>query len=339
MDWNRVRRSALASALVAWGLLTLLLGWGPPALQGAAHGGDVPGEPGLRIRPLKVRHVRVQGLRRSVRFYRPARLAARPALVLALHGGGGSGERFRHLTDRAFERAADRHGFLVAYPDALGGQWNGCRARAPYHRALAGVDEVSFLRAVVRNARRIAGRALAGVFAAGYSNGGHLVFRLAAEAPGDFTALAVVGAHLPVAEENDCAAAVAPVSILLVGGTSDPINPWTGGAVVAPGGQRLGRVLSAEATAAFFRRLGGARGRAATRRSPDRDPGDGTRVESRRWVGNGGAEVMMIVVRGGGHALPHPTARFPAPLVGRTSRDLDGAEAIWRFFARHLRES
>lgn len=43
-----------------------------------------------------------------------------------------------------------------------------------------------------------------------------------------------------------------------------------------------------------------------------------------------------MTVRGGGHALPHPTAPFPQEIVGRTNRDLDGAREIWAFFARHL---
>lgn len=36
-------------------------------------------------------------------------------------------------------------------------------------------------------------------------------------------------------------------------------------------------------------------------------------------------------------APPHSTAPFPEALVGAVSRDVDGARAIWRFFARQLR--
>jgi polyhydroxybutyrate depolymerase len=212
--------------------------------------GEATSERHLKIEHLPVEYVQFQGLRRTVRFYRPAHLADKPALLLVLHGGGGDGERFRHLTGGAFELLADKHGFLIAYPDALGGHWNGCRARASYHAALAGIDDVGFLRAVVRRAREIAARDLAGVFVVGYSNGGHLVFRIALEAPTDFAALATIGANLPVSEELGCIASNIPVSILLVSGTDDPINPWEGGEVRAPGGKAIGHVRSAEATAA-----------------------------------------------------------------------------------------
>lgn len=287
--------------------------------------------------PLPLEYLQVQGLRRAVRLYMPERLADRPALVLVLHGSGGDGERFRRFTATAFERLADTHGFVVAYPDALGGQWNDCRSRAPYHLALAGIDEIAFLRAVVRRAQAAVGRDLAGTFAVGYSNGGHLVFRLAFEAPQDFLALAAIGAHLPVPEERDCHSSGTPVSILIASGTEDPINPWAGGNVQLPGGISLGGVLSAAQTTEYFRTLAGITGEAVTHQHPDRDTNDGASVETQRWLGAANREVVLMVTHGGGHTLPHPDAQFPIEVVGRTSRDIDGANEIWEFFSRHLR--
>jgi polyhydroxybutyrate depolymerase len=285
---------------------------------------------------LPLEYLQVQGLRRAVRFYVPERLADRPAVVVVLHGGGGDGERFRLFTGAAFERLADIHGFIVAYPDALGGQWNGCRASAPYHHALAGIDEIAFLRAVVRRAQETAGRELGARFALGYSNGGHLVFRLAFEAPDDFLALAVIGAHLPVPEERDCRPAGTPVPLFIASGTEDPINPWAGGEVRLADGGTLGRVLSADATADYFRALARTTGGPTIDQLPDLDTSDGTRVETRRWAGAESREVVLMITHGGGHTLPHPAARFPVEIVGRTSRDIDGANEIWSFFARQM---
>lgn len=296
-----------------------------------------PPDPAPGPAPLAVESIVVQGLRRTARFHVPARLAPRPALVLALHGGGMDGESFRSFNAGAFDRLADEAGFVVAYPDGLGGAWNDCRAKAAHHRSLAGVDEVAFLRAVVRQAAARTGREFAGVFAVGYSNGGHLVFRLALEAPGDFAALAAIGAHLPVPEELACGPGASPVSLFLASGTADPINPWSGGEVLAPGGIPLGNVRSAEATADYFRALAGLPDEARVERHPDRNPLDGVRIESRRWAARHSNEVVLLISRGGGHTLPHPAAAFPAHLVGPTGRDMDGARAIWEFFARHLR--
>lgn len=285
--------------------------------------------------PLTVKYLRVQGLRRAVRFYRPSTMPERPALVLALHGSGGDGERLRRLTDRALERVADQNGFLVAYPDALGGQWHDCRAKAPHATALAGLDDIEFLRVVASKSQAIAGGPLAGVFIVGYSNGGHLAFRAALEDPDAFTAFATIGAHLPVPEECACYSSDAPVSILLMSGTEDPINPWEGGVVQSPSGEVLGSVLSAKATAHYFRDLLHAAHDPVRKRHTDHDPDDGTWLETLRWKGQGRHEVELLAVHGGGHSLPHPTAPFPAKLVGRTSRDADGAELIWDFFTRN----
>lgn len=296
-----------------------------------------PVDPEFEVEPLPIERLDVQGVVRTVRYYVPSRIAERPALVIALHGGGGDGERFRRLTNRAFEAVADEHGLVIAYPDGLGGHWNGCRSRAPHRAVLAAVDDGAFLGAVARRAATLVGRELAGAFVAGYSNGGHLVFRLALESPTHFDAYAVIGASLPVPEECACRSSNEAVSILLVNGTEDPINPWEGGRVVAPGGTELGRVVSARATASRFVELADPAAAPTIVEYYDRRPDDGTRVEAHRWIFSGAEEVVWMIVHGAGHTLPHPKASFPPSLTGPTSRDIDGAAEIWSFFARQMR--
>ena len=309
-------------------LATIVLAWG---------GALDAGQPALA--PLSAEALMVDGLRRTVRFHVPSTLAARPALVIALHGSGGDGARFRHVSAGAFDRLADAHGAIVAYPDAVGGQWHDCRGRAPYQAALAGIDDVAFMKAIVRRASELAQRPLAGAFAVGYSNGGHLVFRLAWEAPEVFAGFAAITAHLPVEEERACAASDAPVSMLLISGTEDRINPWRGGRIELPGGVTFGRVLSAEETAAHFRDRARIAGDPIVERHPDTVPEDGAVVVSRRWRAGNGHEVVLMAVDGGGHTFPMRAPVFPEDVVGRASRDLDGPDAIWAFFARRLESS
>lgn len=325
-----LRRSPRPGRTVA---ATLALTWFATA---AATGAESRMAGPDRHRPLQATEITVQGLRRTLRLYVPATLADQPSLIIALHGSGGDGERFRRLTGGAFDAVAERHGVVVAYPDALGRQWNDCRRLAPYHRTLAGVDDAAFLTEIARHAAETVGKPFAGVFAVGYSNGGHLVLRLALETPGRFTALAAIGAHLPVADERDCRSSGVPVPMMLVSGTADPVNPWSGGEIATVDGVTLGHVLSAEATARYFVRLNDTASEPAVNRHPDSDPGDGTTVTTRRWCSDDRTCVGMLRVDGGGHTLPSPVARFPARLVGPTSRDIDGAEAIWQFFAGHL---
>lgn len=322
-------RATPAAVALALTLLAATAAFG----AGAAGTTKVPGQ----HEPLQATEITVQGLRRTVRLYEPASLADQPSLIIALHGSGGDGERLRRLTGGAFDAVAERHGVVVAYPDALGKQWNDCRRLAPYHRTLAGVDDIRFLAEVVRHATEKVGRPFAGVFVVGYSNGGHLVFRLALETPGQFTALAAIGAHLPIADERACTSSGVPVPMMLVSGTADPLNPWSGGEITTVDGVTLGHILSAEATARYFIRLNNAASEPTVIRHPDNDPDDSTTVTTRRWCSDNRNCVRMMMVDGGGHTMPSPAAHFPARLVGPTSRDIDGAEAIWGFFAEHLR--
>jgi polyhydroxybutyrate depolymerase len=60
------------------------------------------------------------------------------------------------------------------------------------------------------------------------------------------------------------------------------------------------------------------------------------RVRLERWTGGReGAEVRLYTVEGGGHTWPSG-ARRPRHF-GRTSRDIDATELIWRFFKEHQR--
>lgn len=58
------------------------------------------------------------GLDRSYHLYVPAKAAevGSVPLLVALHGGGGSGAHFEQIS--GFDKLADSAGFIVAYPDA-----------------------------------------------------------------------------------------------------------------------------------------------------------------------------------------------------------------------------
>jgi polyhydroxybutyrate depolymerase len=170
------------------------------------------------------------------------------------------------------------------------------------------------------------------VFATGISNGGQMALRLALEAPGRVRAVAPVAASLPAERNMDCRPAGRPVSVLLMNGTADPMNPFTGGDVALYGliGNR-GAVLSSEDSIDYFRDLAGHTGAPAQGELPDRDPGDGSRVEVRRWEAPGRKLVALYAIRNGGHNAPSPQLEIPR-LLGPTNHDISAAEEIWRFF-------
>lgn len=154
--------------------------------------------------------------------------AAGLPLLLVLHGGGGSGEQAREVTDLA-ERGV-RAGFVVAFPDGTGPlrsrllTWNsgGMSTYAADHD----IDDTSFLRAVVTDIEKRVPIDPRRVFAAGHSNGGMMCHRLAREAADVFTGIAVVAGAMDFTATD----AQSPIAALLVHGTADENVRYDGGA-------------------------------------------------------------------------------------------------------------
>jgi polyhydroxybutyrate depolymerase len=67
---------------------------------------------------------------------------------------------------------------------------------------------------------------------------------LALEMPDTFAALAAVAANLPIEANLDCQPSQRPVSIAILNGTNDPINPYNGGLVTLFGVAVLHRELT-----------------------------------------------------------------------------------------------
>lgn len=272
------------------------------------------------------------GRRRSWSAYVPAIPAPAPALVVVLHASMGSAAQAREMFGHDFDLLADRHGFVVVYPNGVGGHWNDAKRQGPFAAKREDVDDVGFVRALVDGlvARHHIDRSR--VFVAGVSNGGSMVLRLALEAPALARAYAAVIASMPTPANLGASETRQAVSILIMNGTDDPMNPWGGGDVVLHRvwGNR-GPVLSTDASIAYFRALAGLDGPPALTVFPDRDPGDGSTVERALWTAPGAPRVALYSIEGGGHQVPHP-GLYGRRLLGHTNRDIHAAHEIWEFF-------
>lgn len=276
--------------------------------------------------------LRVGNLQRSYVFYVPARLAPHPPLLVALHGSMGNAGQMRRASAYRFEQLADEHGFVVVYPEGYEGHWNDCRKKGPYAAKRLGIDDIGFMRVLVTHFRSTYGVDSAQVFAVGLSNGGHLSYRLALEAPELVSAVAAVAANLPAEKNFDCTPARGAASVLIVNGTEDPINPFEGGRVTIFGFGDRGDVLSARESAAYFARRNGITAGPVSQRIPQESSAP-TSAELVQWRSATGAGVALYTIHGGGHTLPQPRARSPR-ILGRTHAGLDGPAEIWRFFSR-----
>ena len=264
--------------------------------------------------------------------YLPAKSMAHPALIIALHGSMGSAEQVRQVFGYDFDLLADRQGFLVVYPQGYQGHWNDCKVKGPYAAKREHIDDVGFLHALVDHLATDHHVDTTHVYVAGVSNGGSMTLCLALQTPNFARAYAAVVASVPTPANMAVLPGQQPVSVMLMNGTDDPINPWQGGDVVLwPVLGNRGPVLSAQASIDYFRKLDGLDGAPQVTRLPDRDPEDGSTIVRSLWSESGKRRIALYAIQGGGHGAPHP-ATYGRRLLGHSNRDIHAAFEIWQFF-------
>jgi polyhydroxybutyrate depolymerase len=260
--------------------------------------------------------------------------ALRP-LLLVLHGRQITGADIRRWT--RFDAVADRHGFIVAYPEGYQRSWNDGRGNSPAEQD--GVDDVAFIGALLDHLIASFPVAAAQVAVTGLSNGGVMCHRLALELSERIAVIAPVAGTMPLRLASIRPACA--VSVLLIHGTADRSMRFDG----RPSGlrSRLQKrlfmrryrpgqpMLSVPATLACWRTIN----RCGTEEPLPPLPASGndrTWVERQRSDGHGGTTVESWIIHGGGHTWPGgPTM----PPLGHVSRQFDAAPAIWEFAASH----
>jgi polyhydroxybutyrate depolymerase len=260
--------------------------------------------------------VRVGDRDRTYLTYIPASLPPQAALVIVLHGSAMDGARIRLCTGYEFDRLADQDNFVVLYPDGYRRNWNDCRKHATFPAKRENIDDMSFIRTMIT--RVMAEQAIdrKRVYVFGYSNGGHMAFRLATEAPDEIAAVAAVAASLPTPDASSCPQQGRTSRVMLINGTADPINPYQGGIVTLFGFASRGTVMSSMASAQSFaerNEITAPPVRGQLLKGISDDP---TSVETLTWQANGKPFCCLYSVRGGGHVVPQPAYRFPR-LLGR----------------------
>lgn len=252
------------------------------------------------------------------------------AIFIVLHGSRSNGAQVRAYSGHAFDRLADSEACVVAYPDGFERHWNDGRVHAGFSAVTNDIDDVAFLRALAGVLCEEHGLPPSAVFVAGFSNGGHMAYRLLAEMPDRIGGAVIVGANCsyPGHVRFELNRLCRPV--LLVGGDRDPINPYWGGRTTLFGFGYRGTVLGAEESAAMLARLGRARqgdGWVSGRTHAC----DDTAVSSIDHPCEGDVHVRLLRMHGAGHTIPQPYAQMPR-LLGKTVHVIDIARYAWDFF-------
>jgi polyhydroxybutyrate depolymerase len=249
-------------------------------------------------------------------------------LVLALHGGGGEGNKMDELT--GFNDVADEEGFMVVYPQGVNKRWNDGRdiqSLLPVEPP----DDVKFLGDLVRQLTVDYNVDENGVYACGISNGAFMSYRLAVEYPDVFSAVAGVAAQVSAALKEKYPPRE-PIPVMMILGNEDPLVPYEGGEIRLFGILSRGEVLSAEESVELWVKNNGCNEIPETTYYDDINAEDESVVRRDEYVSGVGADVVLITVEGGGHTWPGGWQYLNDEIIGKTNRDINASAIIWEYF-------
>lgn len=275
------------------------------------------------------------GLERTYCYYLPSGYDRNKSLplVIALHGGGGTGKAMNNAAG-GFNSIAERENFIIAYPDGIEKHWNDSRGLSQYKAQKENIDDTGFISSLIDYFIKEFNADKKRVYVTGISNGGLMSYRLAFELPEKIAAFAPVIACLQE-ELFVNYSPKEPVSILIMNGTEDPLMPFNGGDVHFYK-KKLGKVISTEETVKFWVRVNHCSQKPETTWLEDKNPSDGMKVKRDVYSGGyKGTEVILYTIEGGGHTWPGASQYLPEKIVGKTCRDINGCEIIWEFFKKH----
>ena len=258
---------------------------------------------------------------RTYHVHYPASAPDGPApLVIGLHGGLGSGQQFE--TNTGFDEVADGNGFVVVYPDGIGGvmgnqdlrTWNAGNCCGPARQQ--NIDDVAFIDALIDHVSAAVSIDPDRVYAVGHSNGGIMAYRLACELSDKIVAIGVYAVSLGV---EPCQPSQ-PVSVMHVHGTADQNIPIGGGT----GSRSLAGVDFAPPVDGLqtIARADGCAEPPAVERTGD--------LTTTTWVScNNASEVRFVTIDGASHAWPGGTGPVHRSSI-RPTRAMTRAQSCGR---------
>lgn len=276
------------------------------------------------------------GIDRQYLKYLPAEDFNRSMPVLfCLHGGGGKARGMIRLTKSRFHSLADNSGFIVIYPQGVDKGWNDGRIGDYSTATRENIDDVGFIREIIFELSNTHDIASDRIFATGISNGGFMSMRLACELPQLIRGAAVVAATIGEEFAANCRGE-GPVNILIMNGMNDPLVPFSGGYVKVLRKTR-GKILSTYDAVNLWVERNGCIRDSETVSMPDADPADGTTIQKISYTnGKDGTSVVLYEIMNGGHTWPGGVQYLGERLIGKTSRDINACEEIWRFFSEAM---
>jgi polyhydroxybutyrate depolymerase len=257
-------------------------------------------------------------------------------LVVVLHGAFSTGREMEKWT--GWSQLADREGFIVIYPEGIGilgflQHWNAghCCGKA----AEDDWDDVTFIQEAIDGMCRQYAVDTRSIYMVGFSNGGMLAYRFAAERSAQLAAVASISGAIgstaaPDQPEWRMPIPEHPVPVIVIHGSSDETVPFEGGKPLDRKSTREYRPVSdaVEFWTAADKCVAG----------PVRQDAFGGMVTEETWTDVGGRnEVRLYRILNWGHQWPGGSFTRTLP-ENDPRKEFDAAQIIWRFFQRYTKE-
>lgn len=282
--------------------------------------------------------IRIMGARRTYLVHVPPNYSPKKPLplVVVIHGAFDTAAGMEKYS--TFSDLADRESFIVMYPNGMGifgffQHWNAghCCGKA----ANDDVDDVGFIAAAINDVRVRLQIDPNRIYMVGFSNGGMLAYRFAAERGDILAAVAPLAASIGGRPSEDAPQwripdPVKPLSVITIHGMADNDIVYEGGVSLHRGGTRT--FWSVNESIDFWVRHNGCHPNAA---ATELNHGH---VRIHTWGAcSNDTEVVLYLMENWGHVWPG--RYFTAELEEEDPlKDFDAAEVIWNFFKSHTRK-
>ena len=281
--------------------------------------------------------IEINGFRRTYLVHVPPGYTSYTPLplVVVIHGAFDTAEGMERVS--GFSRLADQEGFIALYPNGMGllgflQHWNAghcCGKAADDH-----VDDVGFVAATIEDVSTRLSIDRDRVYMVGFSNGGMLAYRFAAERGNILAAVAPMAASIAGRAAADLPEwripePVQPLSFIIMHGLLDDDIPYEGGISRYRGGTRT--YWSVERSVDFWVARNGCKSNAVIQALYE------GRVVLKTWADClNNTVVALYLIKDWGHLWPG--GAFTAALDGNDPlRNYDAAKILWSFFKSHQR--
>ena len=277
-----------------------------------------------------------EGVEREYIVHVPENLNNDSPIVFVIHGYTGSAEGIAAYS--GMNSIAEREGFIAVYPQGTIDSYGNAFFNVGYEfNDDSPINDVSFIRELVKSISQEFNLKRKRAFATGMSNGGDMSYLLACTSSDLFKAVAPVAGVLMKGLKDSCELS-SPVPIFEIHGTADKISLFEGDLNNEEG---WGAYYDLPSTIDFFAERYQLANKSIKQITSKESGADYDIFFERHWSDDLEEEVWMYRIENGRHVWPgikfnwwnNPLARY---YFGSGNEDINASEEVWAFFKKYL---